>query len=131
MRLISEVRLANATDLITGIQNGDCEARSRFRIMYSDGIQFLLGRHLGEKYLQLAVEEVLAAVLGAVRQGRVRETRELDAYVLAVVRRCIAIRRSRLGVVSSNGRARPRTRNRNKGFRSNGSSLEEYSKTRK
>jgi DNA-directed RNA polymerase specialized sigma24 family protein len=101
MRLIPEVSLANAADLITGIRNGDCEARSRFRIMYSDGIQFLLGRQLGETHLQFAVEEVLVTVLDSVRQGRVRESRELDAYVLAVVRRCIAMHRSRLGVVSS------------------------------
>jgi DNA-directed RNA polymerase specialized sigma24 family protein len=69
--------------------------------MYSDGIQFLLGRQLGEMHLQFAVEEVLVAVLDSVRQGRVRETRGLDAYVLAAVRRCIAIHRSRLGVASS------------------------------
>jgi len=81
-------------DLIAGIQNGDAEAEFTFRLIFAEGVRFLMARQLVDGNLQCAVEEVLMTVLEEIRRRHPTYS-HLGAHVLAAVRGQIALNRRR------------------------------------
>jgi hypothetical protein len=106
---ISDLCTKAPEGLIADIQNGHVEAELTFRLIFADGVRFLMARQLAEGNLQCAVEEVLTTVLEEIRLGQPTYS-HLGAHVLAVVRGQIALRGYRFGrasgsVVRSSDRA--------------------------
>jgi len=67
---ISDLCPTAPDDLITGIQDGDADAEFTFRLMFADGVRFLMARQLADGSVQCAVEEVLMTVIEETRHAK-------------------------------------------------------------
>jgi RNA polymerase sigma-70 factor (ECF subfamily) len=84
--------------LVERIVGGSQDAIHELQLHFLRGIKYLLTRQLGRDRSDELAQDVLAAVINAIRNGEVHEPERLPAFVQAVVQQTIALAHNYLGL---------------------------------
>jgi RNA polymerase sigma factor (sigma-70 family) len=80
------------TSLVEGIRRNDADSMDQFYRSFNRGVRWFVSRQLGPQDVEDSVHDCIAAAIGAIQAGTIREPERLAGFVQTIVKRHIAQR---------------------------------------